>query len=145
MALSARIRCASVACGIAVLVACAPTQQLTGRARPPVDPATVVVYSIAPPRFEPIAVIRATTRSLIVAGGAAAIDRVVLRLKEQAAKLGANGVIIDDLDDQESLSLGAGAGSDSYTHNGSISLGFGAFFGLYKRTGAGRAIYVPPG
>jgi hypothetical protein len=128
-----------------VTAACAPTQLLTGTARTPINPADVVIYSAAPPKFEPIAVIRASSRSLIAAGGAAAIDKVVQRLKEHAARLGANGLIIDDVDDQQSLSLGAGASSDTYTHNGSISLGVGGFFGLFKKTGTGRAIYVPPG
>ncbi len=130
---------------MAVTAACAPTQLLTGTPRTPINPADVVIYPAAPPKFEPIAVIRASSRSLIAAGGAGAIDRVVQRLKEHAARLGANGVILDDFDDQQSLSLGAGASSDTYTHNGSISLGWGGFFGLFKKTGTGRAIYVPPG
>jgi len=130
---------------MAVTAACAPTQLLTGTARTPINPADVVIYCAAPPIFEPIAVIRASSRSLIAAGGAGAFDRVVQRLKEHAAKLGANGLILDDFDDQQSLSLGAGAGSDIYTHNASISLGWGGFFGLFKKTGTGRAIYVPRG
>ena len=128
-----------------VNAACAPTQVLTGIARTPIHPADVVIYSVAPPSFEPIAVIRASRRSLIAAGGAGAIDKVVQRLREHAAKLGANGLILDDFDDQQSLSFGTGVSSDTYTHNGSISLGLGGFFGLFKKTGTGRAIYVPPG
>jgi hypothetical protein len=139
------VRRTAVALIIAVTAACAPTQLLTGKTRPPIDPARVVVYSAAPPKFESIAVIRASSRSLIASGGVRAMDRVVLRLKEHAAKLGANGLILDDFDDQQSLSFGAGASSDTYTHNGSISLGLGGFFGLFKKTGTGRAIYVPPG
>jgi len=111
----------------------------------PITAADVVIYPTAPARFESIAVIRASTRSLTAAGGAGAIDKVVQRLREHAAKLGANGLILDDFDDQQSLSFGAGASSDTYTHNGSISLGLGGFFGLFKKTGTGRAIYVPPG
>ncbi len=139
------VRRTTVALIIAVSAACAPTQLLTGAARPPIDPSQVVVYSAAPPQYESIAVIRASERSLIASGGAQAIDRVVLRLKEHAAKLGANGLILDDFDDQQSVSFGAGAGADTYTHNGSISLSLGGFFGLFKKTGTGRAIYVPPG
>jgi hypothetical protein len=130
---------------IAVNAACAPTQVITGTARMPIDPADVVIYPAAPPSFESIAVIRASSRSLTAAGGAGAIDKVVQRLREHAAKLGANGLILDDLDDQQSLSLGTGVSSDTYTHNGSISLGWGGYFGVFKRTGTGRAIYVPPG
>jgi hypothetical protein len=140
----ASVRWAAVLFLIAIDAACAPMPVLTGTARTPIDPAEVVIYSMAPPSFEPVAVISASSRSLLAAGGAGAIDRVVQRLKEHAAKLGANGLILDDFDDQESLSLGTGVGSDTYTHNGSISLGVGGFFGLFKKTGTGRAIYVPP-
>jgi hypothetical protein len=129
---------------VAVNAACAPTEFLTGRARAPLDPADVVIYPKEPPSFESIAVIRATSRSLIAPGGAAAIDEVLQRLKQHAAKLGANGLILDDLEDQQGVSVGAGVSSDTYTHNGSISLGLGGFFGYFKRTGTARAIYVPP-
>jgi len=139
------VRLTAIALSMALIAACAPTELLTGTARAPISSADVVVYSVAPAKFEPIAVIRASSRSLIAAGGVGAIDRVVQRLKEHAARLGANGLILDDLDEQDSLSLGAGAGSDTYTHNGFISLSVGTWFGLFKKTGTGRAIYVPPG
>ncbi len=129
---------------LAVSAACAPTQVLMGTARAPIDPADVVIYSAAPPRFESIAVIRASRRSLIASGGAEAIDELVQRLKEHAARLGANGLILDDFDDQQGVSFGAGLSSESFTHNGSISLGVGGLFGLFKKTGTGTAIYVPP-
>jgi len=127
---------------LGVIMACAPTQVLIGTARTPINPADVVIYPAAPPGFESIAVIRATSRSLISTGGAGAIDKVVQRLKEHAARLGANGLILDDFDDEQPVSLGAGVSSDSYTHNGSISLGIRGLFGLFQKTGTARAIYV---
>ncbi len=127
---------------LGVSAACTTTQVLTGKARTPIDPADVVIYSAAPPSFESIAVIRASSRSLIACGGAGAIDKVVQRLKEHAARLGANGLVLDDFDDQQAVSLGAGLSSETYTHNGSISLGLGGLFGLFKKTGTATAIYV---
>ena len=139
------VRWVAIVLLLTVNTACAPTQVLTGTARAPIDPEDVVIYSVAPANAQPIALISASSRSLIAAGGAFAIDRVVQRLKERAARLGANGLILDDFDDQQSLALGAGVSSDTYTHNGNISVGLGGFFGYFKKTGSGRAVYVPPG
>jgi hypothetical protein len=125
--------------------ACAPIQVLTGTARPPIPASDVMVYSTAPPRFEQIALLSATTRTVFRPGGQKTVDKLVLRLAAQAAKLGANGIILDDVSDEQSMSLGTGVGSESYTHNADISLGVGGFFGVYKKIGNARAIYVPRG
>jgi len=123
--------------------ACAPTQVLTGSARTPIPESDVVVYSAAPAHFQQIALLSATSKTMFHAGGQKSIDKLVRRLAAQAAKLGANGIILDDVSDEQSMSLGTGVGSQSYTHNADISLGFGGFFSVYKKTGNARAIYVP--
>ena len=69
---------------------------------------------------------------------------MVARLQAQAAKLGANGLIVEGFEQKESLSIGGGAGGESYSAHGTVSLGLGAFFGVYDTYGTGRAIYVPP-
>jgi hypothetical protein len=128
---------------LSVIGACAPSEVLTGRVRPAIPESEVVVYSAAPPNFEQIAVLSASSKTAFTVGGQKSIDKLVRRLKARAATLGANGLILEDFSDEQSLSFGTGLGSDSYTHNGSISLGVGGFFGVYKKTGNGRAIYVP--
>jgi hypothetical protein len=124
--------------------ACAPTQVLTGAARAPIPESDVVVYAAAPPHFEQIALLCATSKTMFHTGGQKSIDKLVRRLSAQAAKLGANGIVLDDVSDEQSMSLGTGVGSQSYTHNADISLGFGALFSVYQKTGNARAIYVPP-
>jgi hypothetical protein len=135
-----RIAAASL---LIINAACAPTQMVTGTLRKPIPASEVVIYSVAPPNFEQIAVLSASAKTAFAVGGQKSIDKVVKRLTMQAAKLGANGLILEDFSDEQSLSLGAGVGSDSYTRNGSISLGGGGFIGVFKKTGNGRAIYVP--
>jgi hypothetical protein len=139
---------ASLLAGVLLLlgVACAPTTQiLTGVARPPIAVSDVTLYSTPPPGFQEIAVLTATSKTAFGTGGQKSIDKVVARLKEQAAKLGANGLILEDFSDRQTASIGTGVGSDSYTHNGSVSLGVGGGFGVFKKTGKARAIFVPPG
>jgi hypothetical protein len=131
---------------LALLSACTPSAMLlVGTARPPISAADVKVYDQPPPSFEEVAVVNAWSDSLFRPGGAHATDKVIARLKKEAAKVGANGILLGDFSDAQTSSLGTGLGSDTYTHNSSISLGAGAAIGIFKKTGKGRAIYVPPG
>jgi hypothetical protein len=131
---------------VALQAACAPSWHvLTGAPRPAISPLQVKIYSDAPPSFEEIAVLGASRHSIFGTGGEHVTDKVVQRLKAEASKVGANGIIIEGFDQTQSLSMGSGAGSDSYSAHGSISLSVGAWFTVVKTTGKGRAIYVPPG
>jgi hypothetical protein len=128
------------------LVACAPSSHvLVGQARPPITPDQVKIYSHPPAtHYEEIAVLDASSKSAFGTGGQKSIDKVVERLKIEAAKLGANGVILEGFSDAETGSIGTGAGSDSYGNHSAVGVGVGGSFGIYKKTGRGDAIYVPP-
>jgi hypothetical protein len=128
------------------VAACAPSSHiLTGTPRPLIPPSEVKIYSSPPAHFEEIALLDATSKSVLGPGGQKAMDKVIERLKIEAAKLGANGIIIGDIADRQTGSIGSGVGSDSYSRNSAVSLGVGGSLGIYKKTGKGTAIYVPPG
>jgi hypothetical protein len=134
-----------IAMTVTVLAACASSRyMLTGTARPPISPMDVKIYSQSPPAYQEIAVIDASSKSMFAAGGQEAMDKVIARLRARAARLGANGLILEGFSDDEDVSLGGGVGTDSYSRRSSISLGAGAFLGVYKKTGKGLAIYVAP-
>ena len=125
--------------------ACAPSSHiLVGRARAPIAPADVKIYSQAPPSFEEIAILDASSKSVFQPGGQRAVDKVIERLKAQAAQLGANGLILENISDSQTGSIGTGVGSESYSRNSSVGVGVGGGLGIYKKTGKARAIYVPP-
>jgi hypothetical protein len=129
-----------------VLTACAPSSHvLVGNARPPILAADVKVYSHPPANFEEIAVLDASSKSLFSTGGQKTTDKVIERLKGEAAKLGANGIILEGFDERQTGSIGTGVGSDSYSRNSAVGVGVGGSLGIYKTTGKGRAIFVPPG
>ncbi len=132
---------------VLLVTACAATSPplITGHPRTAIAPDAVRVYTSAPAVFEEIAVLGASRHNLSEAGGERAIEKMIETLRAQAALLGANGLLLDDFSVSHSLSLGTGVGTDTVTHNGSISLGAGASMGLFRRTAKGRAIYVPPG
>lgn len=127
------------------LAACAPSSHiLVGTARPPISPSEVKLYQQPPPSFQEIAILNASANSMFGSGGQGSVDKVVQRLKEQAAKLGANGIILEGMSDRETGSLGAGSGSSSYSGNSAVGVGAGGSLGIFKKTGQGRAIFVPP-
>ncbi len=117
---------------------------VTGAARTPIAATEVRVYTQAPASFEEIAVLSASRRSISSAGGERAIQKMIASMKSQAARLGANGLLLEDFSDERDLALGTSVGSDSYTHNGSISVGAGGSLGVVKKTAKGRAIFVSP-
>jgi hypothetical protein len=127
------------------VAACAPSSHvLTGTARPPITPDQVKIYSSPPPNYQEIAVLDASSKSAFGTGGQKSVDKVVERLKIEAAKLGANGVILEGFQDAQTGSIGSGVGSDSYSNHSAVGVGVGGSLGIYKKTGHGEAIYVPP-
>lgn len=126
------------------LVGCATsTEVLTGMPRSPLPPAAVRVYTQAPERFEEIAVLGASRRSISSAGGERAIEKMIEAMRAQAAELGANGLLLEDFSDADPIAIGTGVGSQTYTHNASIDVGVGGSLGLTKKMAKARAIFVP--
>ncbi len=124
------------------LAACAGTSRvMLSDPRPPVDPASVRLYSAVPPGAIQIAQLE--SKSAVGFGTQGQTDAVVRRLKNEAAKLGANGVVL--------IGVGAGArspgglsvGGGSY--GGHVGGGIGIGIPTQQKEGAGVAIYVPPG
>jgi hypothetical protein len=130
---------------IVMVVACATSsQRLTGSPRAPIAPSEVRVYTQAPQSFEEIAVLSASRKSVSAAGGERAIEKMIDTMKLRAAQLGANGLLLEDFSDSSGVSLATGVGSETYTHNASISLGVGGALGVVRKAAKGRAIFVAP-
>jgi hypothetical protein len=127
----------------AAIAGCASSSQvLTGSPRAPLPAGDVRVYTQAPQSFEEIAVLHASRQSVSTAGGERAIEKMIETMKSQAAGLGANGLLLEDLSDANGLALGTGVGTQTYTHNASIDVGVGGSLGLVKKTASARAIFV---
>jgi len=127
-----------------VAACAAPAPVLVGAKRPPISPAQVKIYMSPPPAFEEVATLTASSSSVFLPGGPEQQKKVIEQLKEEAAALGANGVILEGFSDAQTGSLGTGVGSQSNSGNTSVGVGVGGSFGIYKKTGRARAIFVPP-
>jgi len=140
---SSKTRSYALWLAIVALVGCATTSHvITGKPRAPIDPSHVTLYSSAPPKYEEIAVIEASSQSSFSFGDQKKMDAVIERLKKEAASLGANGVLLQRTGwDGGGGSVGAGVSTG--VGGGGVSIGTGIFTTSANKTGRGLAIYVP--
>jgi hypothetical protein len=139
-------RTQSVLLGLAVILAagCSATSHvMIGQARPPISPEEVQIY-MQPPQahYEQIARIDTSSRGSFAFTSQGKTDQVIKRLKEEAAKLGANGVLLEGIRERTTGSIGTGAGSGSYSGGTAVGGGVGISTGLTQKVGGGLAIYV---
>jgi hypothetical protein len=105
----------------------------------------VRLYLEPPPApYEQIALIGASSgRSLALTSDAKA-EIVIRRLREEAAKLGANGVLLYGISDEATIFLGTDIGTDHQGPRGTIDLGIGGGGFWHRQSGRGVAIYLTP-
>jgi hypothetical protein len=122
------------------LVACASSHVLVGTARPPISPDQVKIYLHAPEKYEEIAIIDASSRGSPAFTDQQKMNKTIARLRDEAAQLGANGILLEGTADQSAGSVGVG----SATATGHSAYGFGSSIGIFIKSANGIAIYVPP-
>ena len=145
MPLVSRVLCPGSAAVLAVLLLGCSTSShvMIGNARPPISPESVRIYVQPPEKYEEIAALDATSQGSLAITSQQNMDKAMARLKEEAAKLGANGVLLQGVQDQQSGSIGTGVGSSSYGPGSSTGVGVGGSFGIYNKAAHGIAIFVP--
>jgi hypothetical protein len=104
----------------------------------------VRVYLHPPARYEEVAIIDASSRESLAFTDQQKMDRVIERLKEEAAGLGANGILLEGVGDQQAGTVGTGFGSATATGNTAYGSSFGFSAAAFMKTGEGLAIFVPP-
>jgi hypothetical protein len=131
---------------IAVLSGCLSSQvAVVGQVRPAISPDQVQIY-LQPPesKYDEIANLSASSRGSFSITAAAKMDKVIERLKKEAAKLGANGILLHGVGDQGGGSIGAGISTETNSPHSPSGLGFGASAFFFQKSGDGVAIYVAP-
>jgi hypothetical protein len=102
------------------------------------------VYIHPPVRYEEVAIVDATSRDSFAFTDQQKMNRVIDRMKAEAAGLGANGLLLEGVGDMQAGSVGTGFGSATASGNSAYSSGLGLSAGVFQKTGKGMAIYVPP-
>ena len=112
--------------------------QVTGNQRPAIEPDQVTIFINEPSvPFEVIGVVSAKSEKGF--SDEARLERAKEELKEQAAKIGANGIILDRVTEASFQSLGTGLGLA--LGSGGIGTSIGSGFSLPKANIAGKAIF----
>ena len=124
-----------------LLAACQSSHVLVGAQRPPIDPSQVKVYLQPPAQFEQIAMLEASSGASGAFTRQQKTDKVISRLKAEAAALGANGVLMQGMGNEYAGSVGTG--SASFYGNSAFATGFSA--PVFNKAGTALAIYVPEG
>lgn len=89
-------KCLSILIITITLVSCASGAVIiTGKPREPIDPSAVTIYSEMPSNCEIIGLVTASSDSGLTAQGD--INYAIIELKRQAANIGANGVVIENM------------------------------------------------
>ncbi|MBS0215208.1 MAG: hypothetical protein JSR50_05555 [Proteobacteria bacterium] len=129
------------------LAGCATSSHvLTGVTRPAITPDQVKLYSEPPQgRYEQIAVIDAISSQSFAFSSQQKTDKVIARLKEEAAKLGANGIILQGIA-SETTGGGTGVSVGGYGGGGRVGIGTGVGVSIpsTRKNGNALAIYVYP-
>lgn len=122
-------RVAVFATFLTVLFGCATGSSIvTGKVRPAINPSDVKLYLESPIKYETIGIVEASSE--VEFSSQAAQDRAIQELKVQAARIGANGVLIKNTGNQSGDMVGFFSG--------------GVFFAgaSEKKTAMGNAILV---
>ena len=113
---------AAVLAAACSICGCADTRTImVGQARPSISPAAVRVYQVPPRHFERIAIINSSAGTSWIFPDRPSMELGISRLREQAAELGANGILLESGYDVPAggLSIGVGGfGSSSHSFYG---------------------------
>lgn len=119
-----------------VLAGCATgSAVIVGKVRPAITEQDVKVYLQPPEKYEQIAIVEATSRDSMAMTDQGKLDVVISRMKQEAAKIGANGIILNSTGEQTGAAVVPSYSSGSY--------GMGMAVPTRHKTGSAVAIYVP--
>ena len=101
------------------------------------------IYLHPPDKYEEIAVLNSNSRGSFAFSQQGRMDAAIERLKSEAARLGANGVLLQSTGDQYGGSVGTGFGSTSFSGHSAFGLGTGVSAPVMVKSADGLAIFVP--
>ncbi len=130
----------AVAASLALAGCASSSKVMMGAPRAPIDPALVRVYANAPAGAVEIAQLESTSAAGF--GTQGQTDAALARLKREAAKLGANGVVVVGVGSERS---GGGVSVGGGSYGGHVGGGLGIGIPTTQKRAAGVAIWVPPG
>jgi len=127
----------------ASLAGCAASSAVVvGKVRSPIPASEVKLYLSPPKMYEEVAVLDASSRNSWAVTDQGKMDVVVQRLKEEAAKLGANGILIKSAGTVAGGSVIVGSGTATQISGSSFGTGVGTAVPVFHKGAGGVAIFV---
>src|SRR5205809_2460246 len=134
--------CAAALAAACLICGCATRPIIVGQVRPPINPEAVRVYRAPPRQFERIAIIDSPAGTSWIFPDRPSMDLGISRLREQAAALGANGILLQRVYDVSAGGFAIGGGGFGYSGH-SFYGGCGCIGGPFINYGfQASAIYV---
>lgn len=128
----------SIAFALLIIGCASGTHIITGETHPGIKPSDVRLYQVPPPKFEIVGIVNSRTPGRLQRD----MDTAVNELKNQAAAIGANGIILGEVN-PGSVSVGFGSGS-GFGSGGSTFFGSGVSSSSRGIQLSGQAIFVAP-
>src|SRR5262249_10306636 len=113
--------CAATLAASSLICGCAAPPIIVGQPRPPISPEAVRVYQVPPRYFERIAIIDSPPGTSWIFPDRPSMELGISRLRQQAAALGANGILLQRVYDVSAGGLtigGAGFGYSGHSFYG---------------------------
>jgi hypothetical protein len=127
---------------VAALAGCVSSHVMIGQPRPPITPDQVKIYFHPPAQYDEIALLDTSSRGAFAITAQGKTDKVIERLKDEAAKLGANGILLQGVSDQSAGSVSTGYAQATATGHSAYASGIGISGNVMIKAGSGIAIYV---
>lgn len=127
------------------LTGCATSHVMLGTPRAPISPEQVRIYTHAPEKYEEIAIIDSSSKGSFAITQQGRTDAVIARLKDEAAKLGANGIVLQGIGNSYGGSVSTATGTATMSGRTAYGFGTGIAVPVMIKEGSGLAIYVPGG
>lgn len=140
-------RALAIALVLIFLNACASSRVfMVGAPRPAISSDSVRIYRTPPRRFERIAIINSSSGGSWPFAARGQVDEAISEIKEKAAEIGANGILLEAVGTTSSGNLGIGVGGfrvgGGRRHVHAVG-GSGSFFApIQHKTVQATAIYV---
>src|SRR5215471_3444005 len=107
--------CAATLAAASLICGCATPPIIVGQPRPPISPEAVRVYQVPPRHFQRIAIIDSPAGTSWIFPDRPSMELGISRLQEQAAALGANGILPQRVYDVPVGGLAIGGGGFGYS------------------------------
>jgi hypothetical protein len=137
-------RVLSVASVVCLLAAYASAGTIiVGEPRPPINPEFVKVYWDLPRKFDRIAIITKGSGGSWAFSDEGQVNNAIAKIKVEAAKLGANGIHLQAVEERSSGGIGIGIGGFGIGRHGGGHHGGGHEGGGHHGIGVGGSFYAP--